>query len=233
MVFQLRSVGSPRLVDKPRRRKQSKTPWGKIAAAVLVAVVLVAVGWYVYWTYVYSPPPVYVRVDTTLGSFEAILYPACAPKTVNNIVTLAKSGFYDNLTWHRIVKGFVIQTGDPNTKYTTFAQWNSSRSTWGQGGSPTRVPLELCGWLHNSEGYLGMARAQDPGSGSSQFYVNLSNSSSNLSLDSLNYTVFGKVITGMDVVLAIGNSPVYTSFGAPQPRTPVLVKDIVVLGNSP
>jgi cyclophilin family peptidyl-prolyl cis-trans isomerase len=160
---------------------------------------------------------IYAKVDTSLGSFEVELFPSDAPKTVTNFVSLVNSGFYSNLVWHRIVKGFVIQTGDPNTK-----NGGGDRSLWGTGGSSQTVPLEVKPQLHNYIGYLGMARSQDPNSGSSQFYVNLAN---NTSLDGA-YTVFGKVINGMDVVFNIGNTPVNAQS---QPVNLVFLTKITIL----
>lgn len=226
------------MVDKPGRRKKKKVPWTKIAGGVL-AVVVVGAGWYVYWDYIYSPPPVYAQIGTSFGTVGVELYPSCAPSTVANFVNLAKSGFYDNLVWHRIVDkstpAFVIQTGDPNTR----GGVNSTRDTWGKGGSGATVPLEFCGRLHNYAGYLGMARGSDPNSGTSQFYVNLSNGTANLSLDP-NYTVFGKVITGMGVVCQIAHVGVYpataTQNGASitdQPITPVFMKNVSILSSPP
>ncbi|MDG6905135.1 MAG: peptidylprolyl isomerase [Nitrososphaerota archaeon] len=143
-------------------------------------------------------------IKTTQGSIEAELFPSIAPKTIANFVNLANSGFYNNVVWHRIVRGFVIQTGDPTSR-----NGAGDPNSWGSTGSSITVPLEANsttvaqGYVHN-EGSLGIARGQDPNSGSSQFFVNLANNSS------LNgkYTVFGKVINGMDVALAIGSLPV-------------------------
>jgi cyclophilin family peptidyl-prolyl cis-trans isomerase len=148
------------------------------------------------------------------------LYRTQAPKTVNNFVSLAQSGFYSNLVWHRIVKGFVIQTGDPNTR-----NGGGDRSTWGTGGSSQTVPLEISPTLHNDIGYLGMARSTDPNSGSSQFYINLAN---NNSLDG-NYTVFAKVVNngGMDAASAIANVPVNSQS---QPITPVFLISVRIFG---
>ncbi|MBI2649651.1 MAG: peptidylprolyl isomerase [Thaumarchaeota archaeon] len=162
---------------------------------------------------------VYAKIVTSMGTMEVELYPNSAPKTVANFVSLAKSGFYDNLVWHRIVKGFVIQTGDPNTRNA-----GGDKSLWGMGGSPNTVPLEIEKSLHNDVGYLGMARSQDPNSGSSQFYINLAN---NAALDG-QYTVFGRVISGMDVALNIGNVPVNS---ASQPISNVLVMSITIQEN--
>ena len=127
---------------------------------------------------------------------------------MSNFISLAKSGFYTNLVWHRIVKGFVIQTGDPNTK-----NGGGDQSTWGQGGSNQTVPLEIVPTLHNTVGYLGMARGSSVNSGSSQFYINVANNSA--SLDG-QYTVFGYVLDGMSVALQISDVPV-NSASVPTP----------------
>jgi len=166
--------------------------------------------------------PVYATLETTNGTIVVELYRAQAPKTVNNIVSLAQSGFYSNLVWHRIVQGFVIQTGDPTT-----LNGGGNRNTWGQGGSGQTVPLEIDPSLHNNVGYLGMARSSDVNSGSSQFYINLAN---NNSLDG-NYTVFGKVITGMDVANTVAKTQVYTDQTSPlydQPIDPVYLISVTI-----
>src|SRR5487761_1185509 len=80
---------------------------------------------------------VYAVINTSQGVIEGELFQSLTPITVNNFVSLAQSGFYNNLVWHRIVKGFVIQTGDPNTR-----NGGGNKATWGQGGSNTTVPLE-------------------------------------------------------------------------------------------
>ena len=220
------------MVDKPGRRKKSKVPWGKVAAAVVGVLVIGAIGYYVYDTYVYSPPPVYARLGTSQGYIYAELFPACAPHTVDNFVNLTKSGFYSDLVWHRILPGFVIQTGDPNTR----GALNSTRSNWGQGQSSQQVPFEWCGWLHNYAGFIGMASTAPKGPSTSQFFVNLSNSTSNLSLDD-NYTVFAKVISGMSVVCAIARQPTYPASNTAlfsQPITPasVLLSNVTIISQS-
>lgn len=206
--------------------------------AVVVIAAIIAVSY--YYLYVLPPTPVatvacstttdlvYANINTSKGLFEVELFPSCAPKTVANFVNLAKSGFYNNLVWHRIVdtpSPFVIQTGDPLTR-----NGGGNRSLWGTGGSSQTVPLEVSSSLHNDVGYLGMARGTDPNSGSSQFYINLSN---NTSLDG-SYTVFGKVINGMNVVDEIASTPVYTSGPyLDQPITPVYVTSIAILSSGP
>jgi dolichyl-diphosphooligosaccharide--protein glycosyltransferase len=220
------------MVDKPGRRKKKHLPWGKIIGIILVALVAVGSGWYIYQNYIYSPSPVYARIDTSLGVIEVELYPACAPQTVSNFVNLVKSGFYDDLVWHRIVPGFVIQTGDPNTK----GGLNSTRGSWGKGGSNNTVPLEVtsCSWIGNYAGYLGMARQGNDTSGlntgTSQFYINLSNSTVNVNLNGY-YTAFGKVISGMTVVCAISHVPVYPSSSnlSYQPKNPVFIDNITII----
>src|SRR6266571_9189380 len=166
--------------------------------------------------------PVYATLETSNGTILVELYRAQAPRTVNNFVSLAQSGFYSNLVWHRIVQGFVIQTGDPTT-----LNGGGNRNTWGQGGSGQTVPLEIDPSLRNNLGYLGMARGSDINSGSSQFYINLAN---NNSLNG-NYTVFGKVITGMDAADAIAKTQVYTDQTSPlydQPINPVYLISVTI-----
>ena len=236
------------MVDKPGRRKRQKRPWGKAAAGIVVGLIVVAAGYYIYETYVYQAPPLYARIDTTDGPVYVELFPACAPQTVANFVNLANSGFYDNLTWHRIVQGFVVQTGDPHSR----GGHNDTRSSWGQGftnatgltasdlAADHNVPLEVsrCSWIGNYQGYLGMARQSgDVNSGNTQFYVNLSNSSANLSLNG-NYTAFGKVISGWGAVEAIAKSPLCQSPSCPsgwpadEPLPPVFITDVVAFGTA-
>jgi len=217
------------LVDKPGRRKKQKRPWGKVAAVVIVALIVVAGGYYIYETYIYKPSPIYAEVYTSLGSFEIILYTASAPKTVANFVNLAEQGFYNNLTWHRIEKGFVIQIGDPNTR-----NGGGNRSLWGTGTSNTTVPFEYDPSLHNYAGYIAMASTAAKTGGSSQFFINLADNSANLDG---NYAVFGQVIQNMSVVNAIGKVPT-ESVNLPgggtqdEPVTPIFITHIVILGSS-
>ena len=243
------------MVDKPGRRKKPTRPWGKVAAAVVVALITGATGYYVYENYIFQAPPIYARIDTSDGPVYLELFPACAPKTVANFVDLARSGFYGNgtqadaLVWHRIVvtpSPFVIQTGDPHSR----GGYNDTRSSWGQGftnstglsasdlAADNNVPLEVsrCSWIGNYQGYLGMARqAGDVNSGNTQFYINLSNSSLNLSLNG-NYTAFGKVISGWNVIQAIEKSPLCQPPTCPwtvanEPLPPVFMTGVVIFGS--
>src|SRR5438128_1133006 len=221
-------------VREPGARRRKMT---RIAAAAIVAIIAGA-GLYNYISNTYisnqgtttqestsctTGTPVlgakgtYAKINTSLGCIEVQLYPSATPKTVANFVNLSQTGFFNNLIWHRIESApsfSLIQTGDPNTRNGT-----GDRSTWGMGGSSKTVPLEINSTLHNYVGYLGMARTSDPNSGSSQFYINLSN---NTSLDG-QYTVFGKVVSGIEIARAIDKVPVNTSH---QPITPVFVTSI-------
>ncbi len=202
--------------------RSSGRNWARYAIPALVAVLLVAAT--AFYIFTITPPrsstsshsssttsaaPIYAKLDTSLGVIEIELYNSSAPKTVTNFVHLAQSGFYNNLVWHRVVMGFVIQTGVPSTR-----NGGGDKTKWGQEGSTQTVPLEIDPKLHNYAGYVGLARTSDPNSGSSQFYINLSNSSQNTALDG-QYTIFGRVISGMDVALEIGNVPVDTSNDQP------------------
>jgi peptidyl-prolyl cis-trans isomerase B (cyclophilin B) len=122
-----------------------------------------------------------VVMETNYGNIELELFWKETPKTAENMLRLVNSGFYDGLTFHRIVPNFVIQGGDPSGD--------------GTGGPGYSIPFEKANTKH-LRGYLGMARSQDPNSAGSQFYICLRDLPN---LDN-NYVVFGKVVKGMDVV---------------------------------
>lgn len=137
---------------------------------------------------------VFATLKTSQGTIRVELLPQASPVTVANFRNLAKTGFYENLVFHRIVKGFMIQTGDPNTRN------GQNNGAWGQGGSGVTVPLEVNSLQHD-QGTVAMARGAHINSASSQFFINLVR---NASLNG-HYTVFGKVVEGLDVVQALGN----------------------------
>jgi dolichyl-diphosphooligosaccharide--protein glycosyltransferase len=132
-------------------------------------------------------------IDTTQGPIEIEFFPNAAPKHVDNFMELANEGFYDGTLFHRLVPGFVIQGGDPNTKGD-----DSDRNIWGQGGPDHTVQAEFNDIPH-TKGIVSMARAQDPDSAGSQFFIVLEENQQTRGLDG-EYTVFGRVISGMDVV---------------------------------
>jgi len=136
-----------------------------------------------------------VTIKTDFGSIKFSLLPDIAPETVRNFVTLAKNGFYDGTLFHRIIPGFMIQGGDPNTK-------NSDKSTWGQGGPGYNLKAEFNTRSH-LRGIVSMARSSDPDSAGSQFFIVTSDSTF---LDR-QYTVFGEVVDGMEVADKIVNLP--------------------------
>ncbi len=212
---------------RTRAKRRGAYTFGIVVA--LVIIIIVGVGYALYASSQSKNVIVHGQIITTQGVMEIELYQSKAPRTVDNFVNLAKQGFYDNLVWHRIIKGFVIQTGDPTSK-----GGGGDNSTWGQHGSQQTVPLEIDSSLHNNVGYLGMARSTAPDSGSSQFYINLVDNSALLDPrppDSPGYAVFGRVTSGMNVALAIGNLSTTGSNGSPpdQPLKPLpLVTSITI-----
>jgi cyclophilin family peptidyl-prolyl cis-trans isomerase len=165
----------------------------------------------------------YAVIQTCQGTIVIELFPQDAPKTVANFESLANSGVYNDLVWHRIVAGFVIQTGDPNTK----GALNNTRSTWGTGGTGTDINFENNS-LPNDVGYVAMARGSGLNTASSQFYINLVN---NTQLNG-QYAVFGRVVSGMNVVDAIANLPVYTNSNTYTYDQPINAQDALLISVS-
>ncbi|WP_027893638.1 peptidylprolyl isomerase [Calidithermus chliarophilus] len=138
-------------------------------------------------------------LETTAGRLVIDLYEAETPRTVNSFVFLALNRYFDGLAFHRVVEGFVVQGGDPNTL-------RDDPATWGTGGPGYEFGLEVTPKLtFDAKGVLGMARTQDPNSNGSQFFITLGPT---LNLNGL-YTVFGKVVEGMAVLdkIARGEPP--------------------------
>jgi len=127
---------------------------------------------------------VVVVLDTHLGKIVIEFFPGDAPKTVDNFLNLAESGFYDDVIFHRIIKGFMIQGGDPLSKNP------ESQSLWGTGDAGQNIKAEFNTIKHN-RGIVSMARSTNPDSASSQFFI--VHADSNF-LDE-QYTVFGRIIT--------------------------------------
>jgi len=132
-------------------------------------------------------------LQTSLGKIVLELFPGAAPKHVKNFKQLSRSGFYNGTKFHRVIPGFMIQGGDPNSK-------DNDRSNDGTGNSGTKVPAEFTSIPHK-RGILSMARSNDPNSASCQFFIVVKDSNF---LDN-NYSVFGRVIEGMDVADKIVN----------------------------
>ena len=146
------------------------------------------------------------------GVIEAELYPEIAPNTVNNFIDLSNKGFYNNLTFHRIIKDFMIQGGDPKGD--------------GTGGPGYSIEGEFtsngfANSLKHTKGVLSMARSQDPNSAGSQFFI-MTKEASHLDGE---YAAFGKVISGLDVLEKIEN---VKTAAKDKPKEDVVIKSISV-----
>jgi peptidyl-prolyl cis-trans isomerase B (cyclophilin B) len=136
-------------------------------------------------------------IKTTEGDLTIEFWSDVAPKTVENFKTLAKKGFYDGTAFHRIIKGFMIQGGDPLTKDA------SKENLWGTGGPGYQIQAEFNEKSHQ-RGVLSMARSSNPHSAGSQFFI----CDGDASFLDRQYTAFGKVIAGDDVLSKISGTPV-------------------------
>lgn len=149
-----------------------------------------------------SAPTEVAVIKTTEGDMVVAFWPDVAPGTVLNFKKLAGEGFYDGTCFHRIVKGFMIQGGDPLTKDA------GAEHTWGTGGPGYKIKAEFNARPH-VRGVLSMARSQHPDSAGSQFFICLADARF---LDR-QYTAFGELVSGDDVLGRIGNTPVAAGGG--------------------
>ena len=158
-----------------------------------------------------STPYPQVTMVTTKGSIVLELYPLNAPATVANFLQYVTDGFYKDKIFHRVISNFVVQGGGFD------AQLNLAANR-------PPIALEVCNGLSNTRGTIAMARGNDLNSATSQFYVNVVD---NLNLDASGggYAVFGKVVSGMDVVDLIKAAPTQTvnGFGTDVPITPITI----------
>lgn len=134
-------------------------------------------------------------IETKFGSIEIRFFPDVAPNHVNNFIELAKKGFYDNTIFHRVIPGFMIQGGDPNSK-------GADKSRHGTGGPGHTVKAEFNSKPHK-RGSVSMARAAHPDSAGSQFFICVADSNF---LDR-QYTLFGEVVSGIEVADKIVSQP--------------------------
>ena len=144
-----------------------------------------------------------VQISMNGGTFLIEFFPEDAPRTVHNFLKLVESGYYDGIVFHRIIPGFMIQTGDPNTK-----DPDSDRETWGQGGPGYQIKEEF-NTIQHDRGIVSMARSNHPDSAGSQFFIVLEDSPH---LDG-EYTAFGRLIPGipssfhaLDLIEALGTN---------------------------
>ena len=156
----------------------------------------------------------YATLHTNMGDIKIEFLEEYAPNTVANFKTLASENFYNGVKFHRVIKGFMIQGGDPLTKDDTKA------SMWGTGGPGYKFDDEITEMNSNAIGTISMANA-GPNTNGSQFFINVANN--NFLNDK--HTVFGKVVAGMDVVTKIENTP--TAPGD-RPITPVVIESITL-----
>ena len=164
-----------------------------------------------------------VDIKTSLGTIRLELYPAKAPKTVENFLQYAKDGHFNGTIFHRVIDGFMIQGGGFDKAYRQ---------------KPTRDPIqnEAKNGLKNDLGTVAMARTSAPHSASSQFFINGKNNdflNAASSQDGWGYTVFGKVVSGMDVVTRISKSP--TGSGGPfqtdVPKEMVIIESVTLVAD--
>jgi cyclophilin family peptidyl-prolyl cis-trans isomerase len=149
-------------------------------------------------------------LHTTAGDISIRFFPDIAPNHVKNFLDLASSGFYNGTKFHRVIPGFMIQGGDPNTK-------TDNVGSWGMGGSEKNVNAEFSRVPHK-RGIVSMARSQSPNSASSQFFIVVGDSNF---LDN-KYTVFGQVTQGMDIADKIVGAPT----NGERPVNPVAITGI-------
>lgn len=185
------------------KKKRKVKPIQKTKIVVPIAIIIVAtiVGATYYFTSIQSSIEItsgneeVAVIDTNYGRIVFKFYSNEAPKTVLNFKKLASSGFFDNTLFHRVIPHFIIQGGDPNTK-------TRDRSQYGLGSPGYTIPAEFNFHKH-VRGAVSMARGQDPDSAGSQFFIVVEDAPH---LDG-QYTVFGQVIEGMNVVDKIVNLP--------------------------
>jgi len=155
------------------------------------------------------------ELHTSAGEIDIRFFPDVAPNHVKNFIDLSEQGFYNGTKFHRVIPGFMIQGGDPNTK-------SGDSASWGTGGSGKYVPAEF-NTVKHKRGIVSMARSNDPDSASSQFFIMVADYPS---LDG-KYSVFGQVTKGMDVADKIVNAKTTGAEGS-RPITPTTVNKVVI-----
>ena len=170
----------------------------QISTAVMLAVLLITVPCISYSADAEKKPAATVptaTISTQFGDIVIKFRPDVAPKHVENFVKLAKQGFFDRTIFHRVIPGFMIQGGDPNTK-------SQDETEYGMGGPGYTIKAEFSKVSHK-RGIVSMARSQDIDSAGSQFFIVVRDSTF---LDK-KYTVFGEVVSGMEVADKIVSLP--------------------------
>ncbi|MEL6430714.1 MAG: peptidylprolyl isomerase [Planctomycetota bacterium] len=158
-----------------------------------------------------------VRLETTAGDMTLEFLSDVAPNHVANFVKLSRDGFYDGTRFHRVIPGFMIQGGDPNTK-------EDDSRRWGTGGPGWTVDAEFND-VHHERGVISMARSTDPNSAGSQFFV----VHGEAGFLNGQYTAFGRLVDGFDVLDEIAGAPTKPGGEGSTPVAPVSIKAAVVL----
>lgn len=199
-----------------------------ISGAALVMFAVVAVGFYfvgnkdnVFLPRSQAQDNTIVTLKTNKGDIVIEVFTSQTPITADNFIKLARKGFYDGTKFHRVIAGFVIQGGDPNSK-------EDESALYGMGGPGYTIEDEFVEGLSNTRGTISMANSGRPNSGGSQFFINLR---ANIGLDfdkepiASKHPVFGKVLKGMNVVNEIAR--VETDL-LNVPTEPVVIDKIIV-----
>lgn len=160
-----------------------------------------------------------VVLHTNVGSMTLEFRPDKAPGHVDNFLKLAREGFYDGTRFHRVIPGFMIQGGDPNTK-------DGDARRWGTGGPGYHIDAEFNDIPHR-KGTLSMARSQNPNSAGSQFFICHGEASF---LDN-QYTAFGQLVEGEETLDAIANAPCEKGGEGSRPVDPVVIESVTVLNH--
>lgn len=193
--------------------------------------------------------PIFARMETDAGNILLVFYPELAPNHVGNFIHLSETGFYDGSKFHRIVPGFVIQGGDPNSKdadprndgmggptmtdvltaeeMEIVQQVNDLLDSKGYQGldGPANLKAEFSKTVKHVRGTLSMARSQDVNSAGSQFFVCVDTTAQ---LDG-SYTIFGMVVSGIEVADIIVSAEKNPSAGRDAPRTPVAINKVTII----
>jgi peptidyl-prolyl cis-trans isomerase B (cyclophilin B) len=171
-----------------------------------------------------------VDIRTTIGTIRIELYPARAPKTVENFLQYVRDGQYNGTIFHRVIDGFMVQGGGFDK---SFQQKRTRAPIVNEAQQGVKAGLK------NEVGTLAMARTADPNSATAQFFINVADNAflnwGDPRSDGHGYAVFGKVVDGMDVVMKIAKTP--TGAGGPfprdVPRPPVFIESMTVVGAKP
>ncbi len=193
--------------------------------------------------------PLFARMETDAGDILLVFYPELAPHHVGNFVHLSQTGFYDGAKFHRIVPGFVIQGGDPNSKdadprndglggptmtdvlteeeLKLVQQVNDMLEQKGYAGldGPANLKAEFTTEVKHVRGTLSMARSQAVDSAGSQFFVCVA---ATPQLDG-KYTIFGQLVMGLEVADTIVRAPKNSAAGRDAPRDPVAINKMIII----